>query len=377
MALKHLALIAILLLPLSILAQGEEASPSGTTAVEQAQPSAQSAGEDAADMSAENEDAEEHLQEVRQERSQPPGVWSFLFSGKYLAFLIMALIGLALLLVRWINRWVRLAMLLIAFVLFGLDLSFTYPLHPSPMCAVANLFMFKVTTGVFYPVFIAAFLAIFVPSLIGRKLFCGWVCPLGALQDLVNKIPFKWKFKHFNFTAFNTVRMGLLLLFILSVYWVKDHIGMLADSVGADAATRPWSIFAAYSIYEPINFFELLHWTFDIVFWVMFPILIIASLMLYRPFCYSICPIGALSWLLEKIAPGRVRVDHNACTECMECVDASPCPTMAKLVDKNTKAAPDCTSCGECLGSCEFDAIKFGFRRSSPVLTDIETPQPS
>ena len=174
----------------------------------------------------------------RQAEEQPPDAFDFLLTGKYLGFLFLMVAGLILVLGRWVNTWVRVVMMLAAFVLFGLD--YFFPLHPSPMCGFTKLFMFRLSHGVFFPAFIAMFAAMIIPNLIGKKLYCGWVCPLGALQELVNKVPFRYRWRQFNFTAFNSVRMFLLVMFFLTLFLVSEQIGV-------------------YNIYQPINFSPLEH----------------------------------------------------------------------------------------------------------------------
>lgn len=333
----------------ALLAQATESGPSD--------PAAEHSHQVPADTTASSTTAASPTHGDQQEAE--PTIWTIMSAPKYLTMLGLMAAGLILLFARAINLWVRLVGLAVIFVVFGSDQIF--PLHPSPMCAVTKLFMFRFTHGEWFIGFLTFFLIIFVPSLIGRKLFCGWVCPLGAFQELINKIPVKWRIKQFNFTAFNAVRFMLLAMFFLTFFWAKSYMDALGAETGM-AGTPLWKAYSAYSVYDPINYFEYLHWTFNTLFWITMPILVLASLALYRPFCYLICPIGALSWLLEKIAPARVRINRQTCNDCGVCVIKSPCPTIKPLLKGDSLGLPDCTSCGECIRTCPKKSISFGFK---------------
>jgi ferredoxin-type protein NapH len=65
-----------------------------------------------------------------------------------------------------------------------------------------------------------------------------------------------------------------------------------------------------------------------------------------------------LTWLAEHISILRVRLDKEACTNCMICVKKSPCPTVPSILE-GKKSRPDCHACGACIEACPENALKF------------------
>jgi polyferredoxin len=242
----------------------------------------------------------------------------------------------------WLSRNLRLLSLPIIFFVFGalwlLPLgSFADGMgpHPSPLCTVTKPFLF-VKAGFSIPiVFFATFAAIAVLSIAGNKLFCGWVCPIGALQELAHRVPLPSNLKkRLPFKVTNTIRVLLAVAF------------------------APVVVFAGVSIYDYFNPFEMLHWHyyFDLVYIV--GAVLIASFFIFRPFCYLICPLGLLTWILEHMSIVKVKVDMEKCTECDICVDESPCPSVRAILDRRV-SRPDCHACGRCIELCPEDALKF------------------
>ncbi|MBN1882411.1 MAG: 4Fe-4S binding protein [Deltaproteobacteria bacterium] len=190
----------------------------------------------------------------------------------------------------------------------------------------------------------AAFLFFVGLAVIGNKLVCGWACPFGALQELIYSIPVlkKIKKKKPPFWVTNTVRG---VLFVVAVLVMAGLVG------GAPGL----------SIYHLVNPFNLFGLSFET--WTILAVVIgalVVGLFFYRPFCQFICPFGFVSWLAERVSLFRVRVDHDACTECGACIRACPL-TAAKARVEKTPFGADCFSCGRCLNVCPTDAIRYGW----------------
>jgi polyferredoxin len=261
-------------------------------------------------------------------------VWDMLLAPKYIAGFILIIIQLA---IFWSNKLsdkVRIISLVINFIMFGIY----FPLHPSPICSFTKPFIYGLRTP-----FLAGIIFIGAFSLISSKGFCGTICPAGSLQELLYRINIfpKLRKNYFPFYISNIIRVGVALLFFAVVLLLGE------------------TIFAYFSL------FELFHWSFDLpvnlllIFIASLIIMLGASLILFRPFCYYVCPVGLVTWLLEQVSFLKVRVDKDKCTQCGSCETEAPCPAMSDILnEKNIKA--DCHICGMCFSSCPENAIYFG-----------------
>ena len=107
---------------------------------------------------------------------------TLIFSTKHIVFMLLAVLGIVLVFTRRAKKPARAAALLASFVLLGgiaglviPQLGRTLGMHPSPMCSLTKLIGFSWLKGVFPPPLVASLGVIILLSLLGKKLFCGWV----------------------------------------------------------------------------------------------------------------------------------------------------------------------------------------------------------
>ena len=206
--------------------------------------------------------------------------------------------------------------------------------------------------------FYAAGFLILVGAVLGRFV-CGWLCPFGLVQDLIYRIPFVKKLRRL------PGERGLRLLkYVILVGFVILLPMTVLDIVGQG---QPWFckyicpsgtllgglplIAASPALQSALG--GLFAWKVGIL-----AVLLALSLLVYRPFCRYLCPLGAVYGLFNPISLYRYRVDAHKCTGCGACQKA------CKLdipVHKTPNAAL-CIRCGGCKDACPTGAIRSGFR---------------
>lgn len=258
---------------------------------------------------------------------------------------LLAVIGTIILMAKKLSTPVRIGMMVLAFFAFGVvsvlplgDFARGMGLHPSPMCVIEKPFLF-VNAGRSIPIiFFSIFAFVGVLTVASNKSFCGWTCPIGAVQEVFYKIPILKKRKTIiPFRVTNSIRVGLFVAFVLLVFALS------------------------FSLYEYLNAFHMLHWTWSWEWLLPIGIALIGGLFVYRPFCYLICPLGLFTWVLEQVSIIRVKLNPQACTDCKICVKKSPCPAVPAILEKK-RIRPDCHACGECIKSCPENALSFKVR---------------
>lgn len=193
----------------------------------------------------------------------------------------------------------------------------------------------------------------FVGALIGRFV-CGWLCPFGLIQDLLHKIPFPKKIK-----TFRGDKLLRKLKYVILIVFVILMPMFLVDLLGQGAPYFCKLICPVGTLEGGIPLVLLnqaLHSTLGWLYaWkvVILVITIFISLLIYRPFCKYICPLGAIYSIFNPISVFRYRVDKEKCINCGAC---------AKSCDMGcdpTKNANDleCIRCGKCKKSCPTGAI--------------------
>ena len=198
---------------------------------------------------------------------------------------------------------------------------------------------------------------IFIGAILGRFV-CGWLCPFGLVQDLLHKIPFVKKIKTFKGDKFlRYLKYVILVVFVMIMpLFVVDILGQ-GEPFFCKLICPSGTLFGGIPL---IAKNESLRAIIGGLFaWksIVLAIIIILSIMIYRPFCKYLCPLGAIYAVFNPIAFYTLKVDKNKCVSCNKC--AKMCKMNVDPV--KTHNSLECIRCGDCKKACPTNAIELGF----------------
>lgn len=165
-----------------------------------------------------------------------------------------------------------------------------------------------------------------ISTIITGRIFCGYVCPIGAVQEFLQiksnpvKIPYRIEKKA------GWIRFAVLISLVV------------------------FSVVLSHYILDSIDPFKaVFQQKGNIPQWVAAACILTASIYISRPFCRFICPLAALLKLAGKVSLYKMRQTSGSCINCSLC--GKVCPVNA-IDDKYVIDNSECIRCGRCVEVC-------------------------
>ncbi len=202
--------------------------------------------------------------------------------------------------------------------------------------------------------YVSGFL-IAVGAALGRFV-CGFLCPFGWIQELIHKIPFPKKVKKLpGEKLLRLLKYPILIIFVilLPMFFIditgigKPWFCAYICPAGTLEAGIPL-VLANTALRQTLGF--LYTWKLLIL-----AVLLFLSLIVWRPFCRYLCPLGAIYGCFNPIALVRHKVDQNKCIDCGACNKACPMDLPVRQKPNTT----DCVRCGKCRDACPENALEL------------------
>lgn len=206
-------------------------------------------------------------------------------------------------------------------------------------------------TGAFVPHVHAANLVLAIAVLVlafsARGAFCGWICPLGFIQDLAagasavvqRRAPAAHR-------AMRALRRAAAPLSVLDRPLRLAKYAVLAWALWGTATfgvmvfrdVDPW--IALLDIGRDSAGFGL----------AVLGVTLVGALFVDRPWCRYACPLGAVNGLVARLSPVRLERNASACVDCGLCTRS--CPMGVDVAKADAVTSAECTGCLECVEAC-------------------------
>jgi NAD-dependent dihydropyrimidine dehydrogenase PreA subunit len=210
-----------------------------------------------------------------------------------------------------------------------------------------------VTTGRTVPhvhpanlVLAAALLAL---AIVGRGFFCGWMCPLGSVQEWLHalgqaaarRVPVLRRLRRRLSAVGRGRRWRAIDRLLRWGRWLVLAWALIGAAISGVMVFRdvdPWIALVSMAEFE-----------FSLAFVVLLATVVL-SLFVERPFCRYACPLGAVQAIAGRISPIAVQRDAQTCAGCDLCNQACPMAIPVNSLTRVTHSA--CTGCLECVAAC-------------------------
>jgi polyferredoxin len=211
---------------------------------------------------------------------------------------------------------------------------------------------------VLFTVFIAA-------SMLLKKAFCSWLCPVGTLSEYL------WKFGRKIFRRNLDVPRWLDITLRSLKYILLGFFLFIVFTMSLDAMIGfLMSPFGLLADVKMLNFFRQI----GTIGLSVIMILVALSVVIQNFWCRYFCPYGALMGIVSPLSPVKIRRDAEACIDCGKCNKA--CPSHLPVDQLVQIRSVECTACMECVAVCPAEnALQFSLVPHAAAPAEPQEPK--
>jgi polyferredoxin len=200
----------------------------------------------------------------------------------------------------------------------GMGLQVPRPTGVEGWLPIAGLMNFKylLVTGhvpSIHPAAMFLFIAFLLMSLVAKKSFCSWLCPVGAFSERLWKLGRKIFRRNLRLPRWLDLPLRSLKYLLLGFFAVI--IGSMSAAVLGAFMRTPYGLIADVKM---LNFFRDMSQTAVLVL----AVLVLLSILIENFWCRYLCPYGALMGLVSLLSPLKIRRNPAACMACIAACSA-------------------------------------------------------
>ena len=222
------------------------------------------------------------------------------------------------------------------FLLIGLVILGFYRGGPGVISSFQNSYLLAIGVEVNWQAAVL-FLGLIPVTYLFGKVFCGWVCYLGAIQEFIHIDKVK---------IFQSEKAQKVMKWIRIVATAAVLIQLTFTHVILWNKIAPFKV--AVNLFSP-----------NITGYILLGIVLISSVFIHRPFCKTICPVGLLHGFVSKLPGASVLGINSSCAGCKTC--NTSCQINAITREGNTSKLDneECIRCGDCMDDCKISSISI------------------
>jgi len=212
-----------------------------------------------------------------------------------------------------------------------------------PISALISLKYFLLTGIInnIHPSGLFILLAILAVSLVLKKAFCSWLCPIGTLSESLWMLGRKLFGRNITLPRWLDYPLRSLKYLMM---------GFFVWSVATmDAAGLAGFIYSPYNKVADIKMYLFFAEIGGAALWTV-TILVVFSVVIRNFWCRYLCPYGALLGIAGLLSPLKITRTASTCIDCNLCTKA--CPSGIKVHRLTRVRSDECTSCMACVEAC-------------------------